>query len=105
MIDVGLYFVYTLFIIAVVSAIVLPLINAVQSPGTFLKSLYGIIGLLVLFGLSYAISDSSVKPTWAVQGISEGTSKVIGAGLITFYVVFVVAFVGLIFSEINKAFK
>jgi hypothetical protein len=105
MIDVGLYFVYTLFIIAVVAAIALPLVNALQSPASFLRSLYGIIALLVLFGISYAISDSSVKPAWAVQGISAGTSKLIGAGLITFYVVIIVAFLGLIFSEINKALK
>lgn len=105
MLDVGLYFGYTLLIVAVVAAIVLPLIKAVQSPDTFLKSLYGVVAILVIFGISYAISDSSVKPTWLVMGIGEGTSKLIGAGLITFYVVVVVAFLGLIFSEINKALK
>lgn len=105
MLDVGLYFGYTLLIVAVVAAIVLPLIKAVQSPDTFLKSLYGVVAILVIFVISYAISDSSVKPTWLVMGIGEGTSKLIGAGLITFYVVVVVAFLGLIFSEINKALK
>jgi hypothetical protein len=38
-------------------------------------------------------------------GIGEGGSKLIGAGLITFYVVMVIAFLGLIASEINKALK
>lgn len=105
MLDVGLYFGYTLLIVAVVAAIVLPLIKAVQSPDTFLKSLYGVVAILVIFGISYAISDSSVRPTWLVMGIGENTSKLIGAGLITFYIVVVLAFLGLIFSEINKALK
>lgn len=105
MLDVGLYFMYALFFIAVLAAIVLPLMNAIKSPGTFLKSLYGIIGLVVVFVVAYAISGSDVKPNWAVLGINEGTSKLIGAGLIVFYVTILVAVIGLIYSEISKAFK
>lgn len=105
MLDVGLYFMYALFFIAVLAAIVLPLMNAIKSPGTFLKSLYGIIGLVVVFVVAYAVSGSDVKPNWAVLGINEGTSKLIGAGLIVFYVTILVAVIGLIYSEISKAFK
>jgi hypothetical protein len=105
MIDVGLYIVYTLFFVALVAAIVLPLVYAIQTPGNLLRSLYGVFALIILFGIAYALSDSVVKPTWAVLGVTPGVSKMVGAGLITFYVVIVVAFVGLIFSEINKALK
>nr|PZN51363.1 MAG: hypothetical protein DIU61_13495 [Bacteroidota bacterium] len=92
-------------IVAAVSAIVLPLIKAVGEPRSLLRSLIGVGALLVLFGISYAVADSSVRPSWLVLGIGENTSKIIGAGLITFYVVLVLAFLGLIFSEINKALK
>lgn len=105
MLDVALYFGYTLLIVAVLAAVVLPLIKALQTPGDLVRSLYGVVALLVVFGVAYAVSDSSVRTTWAVMGIGEGTSKLIGAGLITFYIVVVVAFIGLIFSEINKALK
>jgi hypothetical protein len=105
MLDVGLYFCYTLLIVAALSAIVLPLIKALGSPQTLLRSLYGVIALLIVFGISYALSDSAVRPSWIVLGIGNNTSKLIGAGLLTFYVVLIVAFVGLIFSEINKALK
>lgn len=105
MLDVGLYFCYTLLIVAALSAIVLPLIKALGQPQTLLRSLYGVVALLIVFGIAYAISDSSVKPSWIVQGIGNNSSKLIGAGLLTFYTVLIVAFVGLIFSEINKALK
>jgi hypothetical protein len=105
MLDIGLYFCYTLLIVAAVSAIVLPLIKAVGEPRSLLRSLIGVGALIVVFGIAYAVADSSVRPSWLVLGIGETTSKVIGAGLITFYVVLVLAFVGLIFSEINKALK
>src|SRR5690606_1913123 len=105
MLDIGLNFCYTLLIVAAVSAIVLPLIKPVGEQRSLLRSLIGVGALLVLFGISYAVADSSVRPSWLVLGIGENTSKIIGAGLITFYVVLVLAFLGLIFSEINKALK
>lgn len=105
MLDVGLYFCYTLLIVAALSAIVLPLIKALNSPGTLIRSLYGVVALLVVFGIAYAISDSSLRPSWMVLGIGSTGSKLIGAGLVTFYTVLIVAFIGLIFSEINKALK
>ncbi len=105
MLDVGLYFGYTLLIVAVLAAVILPLIKAVQSPGDLIKSLYGVVALVVVFGIAYAVSGSSVRTTWAVMGVGEGMSRMIGAGLLTFYIVLVIAFIGLIFSEISKVFK
>lgn len=105
MIDVGLYITYTLFFIALGAAVILPLINAIKAPANLLKSLYGVIALIVVFIIAYALSGSYVKPQWAVLGITEGTSKLVGAGLITFYIVIIAAVIGLIYSEISKAFK
>lgn len=103
MIDFGLYFMYALLIVAILTAVGLPLANALKSPAQFFKSLIGVLALVVLFGICYAISDSTVKPAWAVLGLSSTTVKLVGAGLLTFYTVIVVAVIGLIFSEINKA--
>lgn len=105
MVDVGLYIMYVLFFVAVVAAVVLPLMSAVKSPGTFVKSLYGVIGMIVLFGLSYALSGSEVTTRQAALGITESTSKLVGAGLTMFYIVTALAVIGLVYSEINKALK
>lgn len=105
MVDIGLYIMYVLFFIAVVAAIVLPLISALKSPSTFLKSLYSVIALIVLFGISYALSGSDVSTEQAARGLTETTSKLVGAGLTMFYLTAVIAVIGLVYSEINKAFK
>ena len=55
--------------------------------------------------ICYSVSSSVVKASWAAKGITEGVSKMVGAGLIMFYVVLIVAALGLIYSEISKAFK
>jgi len=105
MIDIGLYIMYVLMGVAIVSAIGLPILSALKSPASLVRSLYSVGALVILFVISYALSSSSVTTNQAALGITEGTSKLVGAGLIMFYIVAVVAVIGLVFSEINKAFK
>ena len=105
LIDIGIYATYVLFFIALISAIVLPLINALRNPSGLMKSLLGVGGLVVLFVLSYALSGDEVSAKAASFGLDAGDSKMIGAGLILFYIVFILSVVGVVFSEINKALK
>ncbi len=104
-IDILLYIGYTLIAIAVGSAIVFPLIQGIQNPKSLVKSLMGVGALVVLFIIGYALSSSAVTTTWAAKGITENVSKLVGAGLIMFYIVLVIAALALIYSEISKAFK
>lgn len=105
MIDIGLWVSYLLLIIAVGSAAVLPLLHALKTPSTFLKSLVGIGSLVVLFGISFALSGSDVTKGQEAIGITKMSSKLIGAGLTMFYITLFVSIIGMIFSEINKALK
>jgi len=104
-VDAGLYSSYVLMAIAVGAAIVLPVLSTLQSPGEIKKALYAIGGMVVLFVVSYLLAGSEVSTDQAAKGITENTSKLVGAGLIMFYLISLVAFVGLIYSEISKAFK
>ncbi|MBN8575337.1 MAG: hypothetical protein J0L66_00260 [Cytophagales bacterium] len=104
-IDIGLYIIYVVFGVAVLSAVLLPLINAIKSPGALVKSLAGVGLLVVLFFVAYALSTGEVTPQAIAQGVTESSSKMISAGLVTFYIVFLIAAIGVIFSEINKAIK
>lgn len=104
-IDIGLWLGYLLLIVAAGSAIVLPLLNAIKTPGAFVRSLYGVGALVVVFVIAYAISGSDVTQGQAALGVSENSSKMIGAGLIMFYITLVVAVLGIVYSEISKAFK
>lgn len=103
--DIGLYVGYGLLLIALGAAVVLPLINALKSPKDLVKSLMGLGVLVVIFLVSYGIAGSEVTAKYIAQGVGEGSSKLIGAGLIMFYVVFFIAALGIVFSEINKALK
>ena len=104
-IDILLYVGYGLIFLAVSTAIIFPLIQGLQNPKGLVRSLIGVAALVVVFFVCYSLSSSVVKTNWAAKGISEGVSQLVGAGLMTFYVVLITAALGLIYSEISKAFK
>jgi hypothetical protein len=101
----GLYFGYVLLGIALIAAIVLPLMNTLKNPSVLIKSGISLAGLVVIFFISYGIADNNVNTLAAGMGESSGSVKMIGAGLIMLYITFFVAVIGLIYSEINKALK
>lgn len=103
--DIGLYVGYALLIIALGAAIILPLMNALKSPKDLAKSGMGVGALVVLFLISFGLSGSEVTAKYTAQGVGESSSKLIGAGLTMFYIIFIIAVIGIVYSEINKALK
>ena len=101
----GLYFGYLLFGLALISAVVLPFLNALKNPKAIVKAGIGVGILLLVFALAFAVSGDEVNSVAASQGITTTGSKMIGAGLIMFYVALFAAILGLVYSEINKALK
>jgi hypothetical protein len=105
MIDAGLYIAYVLFFIAAGAAIIFPIIYVIQDPKGVIKSVAGVAGLVAIFVLGYVLSSDEVTARYATYGVGAGSSKLIGAGLIMFYLTLIIAVVGVIFSEISKALK
>lgn len=105
MLDLGLYLFYALLLIAVAAALIFPVIHSIKEPAALLKSALGLGVIVVVFGIAYALADDSVNAKAAALGVTESSSKLIGAGLIMFYVALVLSGLALIYSEISKALK
>lgn len=105
MIDFALYLAYGLIIIAALGATILPLINSLGDPGSLIKTGVGILALLVVFFIAYVISGDEVSPLYATHGVDASLSKWVGAALITMYVLFLVAIVSIIVTEVSKLFR
>ncbi|MGK7391699.1 MAG: hypothetical protein ACNS60_15200 [Candidatus Cyclobacteriaceae bacterium M2_1C_046] len=104
-IDIGLYVSYGLLIIAAVAAIILPLINSLSQPKALLKAGVGVVTLVVIFLIGYVISDSGVTTMYTTLGVGPETSKFVGGALIAMYILMVIAIIGIIVTEFNKAIK
>jgi hypothetical protein len=105
MLDLGFYVCYALLFIAVASMIVFPVIHMLREPSTLLRSAIVLGVVVVMFVISYAMADSEVNLKAAAVGITPTSSKLIGAGLIMFYITLILSAVALIYSEISKALK
>lgn len=104
-VDFGIYVAFAAFLIAAGAAIIFPLINSLKNPAALGKSLSGVLVLVALFVVAYVLSGDEVTARYTALGVDAGTSKIIGAGLTLFYFLIGLAFLGIIYSEISKAFK
>lgn len=102
MIDFGLYLTYALLAIATLAALIFPIIYLARHPKEAKQTLIGIGGMILIFLISYLIADSTVP---AGSNISESTSKLVSAALTAFYILFGLAIIAAVFSEISRIMK
>jgi len=105
MLDLGFYVFYALLFIAIAAMLVFPVVHMLREPSLLIRSAIGIGVVVVLFVISYALADSEVTLKAAAVGVTPTSSKLIGAGLIMFYITLVLSGLALIYSEVSKALK
>ncbi|NVK48212.1 MAG: hypothetical protein HWE09_00495 [Cyclobacteriaceae bacterium] len=105
--DIFLYVGYGLVIFGAFFAIVMPLIKSLDNPKSLLKTVVGIIAIGVLFFIAYSVSSNEVLPKFEAEpfNLTPTGSQFVGGMLITTYILAIVALVGIVFTELNKAIK
>lgn len=105
--DIMLYVSYLLVGIGTVVSVLLPLIKSLDDPKSLMKSGLGVVAILVLFFICYSISSNEVLPKFEGEpfNLTPGTSQMVGGLMFTTYVLTIVALVGIVLTEINKAIK
>jgi hypothetical protein len=105
-VNVGLIVAYILVGLGIVLAIVFPLINAISQPKLLVKAGIGLAGVIVIFGLGYALSDSATSTRFIQYGVDTPMlSQGIGGALIMVYLLMGIAIVGIVVTEFSKALK
>lgn len=100
MIDVALYISYILIGVCLATAVVMPLIKVFGDPKSLKSMLIGLGGLALVILIGFLIAKGN-----PVAGASAGTSKAVGAGLITMYILAIVAILGIVVSEVKTLVK
>ena len=105
-VNVGIIVAYVLIVLGAVLAIVFPLINAISQPKLLVKGLIGLVGVLIVFGVGYLISDSTVSTRFIQYGVdTPNLSRSIGGALQMVYLLMGIAVVGILYTEFSKAIK
>lgn len=106
LINIGIYATYALIGICVLAILIFAVTRIVTHPGAAKSALIGIVALVVLGGISYAISNGSdANGLYADLEVTEGTSHMVGTGLLTFYLLIGIAVLSIIYVEITRLFK
>ena len=95
---------YILLILAIVAALGGSVMQAIMNPGKLKGSLIGLGGMILVFVISYVLADATVEPYYA-SDITETASKLSGAGLYAFYILFVLAVLSIASSSITRFIK
>lgn len=105
-IDIGLYVAYLAFFIAIAALLLFPVLSIVKGNMKNAKgSLIGVAALVVVVLIAYFISPADQGQFYEKMQVGPGASKVIGAGLVSTYIIFA-ALVGItLYSVVAKWFK
>lgn len=100
-----IYWCYALFFLGAAVAIVFPIINMAKNPSGAKSALVGVIALLIVFGIAYALGGDEMTPKYEKFIDGPEASKRVSMGLIAFYILAIGAIVATVFSGISKLFK
>ena len=105
-VNVGIWLAYAMVIVGVALAVVFPLIQAFDDPKQIKKAAIGVLGILIMFGLGYALSTGDLTSKFLQSGVdTDGLSRAIGGMLKMVYILMGVAAIAIVYTELNKAFK
>ena len=96
---------YILLGIAIIVSLVFTLKNLFSNPQGLKKTLFVVVGFLVVVGISYVLaSGTDVDPEFAAM-TDESTVKKIGMGLNVFFILTIIAVLSLILPAVKNMFS
>ncbi len=100
-----IYWCYALFGLGTLAAVVFPIMHMIQNPKGAKSALIGVVALLVVFGISYALAGDEMTAKYANFISGPEASKRVSMGLIAFYILAIGAIGVTVFSGVSKLFK
>ncbi|MFA5712797.1 MAG: hypothetical protein WC960_01300 [Bacteroidales bacterium] len=105
MLDTYLLYAYILFGIALVLAVVLPLVGMARDPKSLKRTLLALVMAAVLIGFSYLIASGNPVYVNLTEAPSEFTFRATDTGLILTYILLAVSFVAIVGGGIKNFIK
>lgn len=104
-VDTMLNWAYLLLGISIALAIVMPTFNFAKNPQGALRSLLGLVVVVVVLAVAYSMSDATPVETPAAIYDNEMALRLSDTGLFTTYFAFGAAIVSIVVLEVYNMFK
>lgn len=103
--NIGIYISYVLIAIAslgLLAGVVIAILQNFKEGG--MAAIIGLVAIIVFFGIGYALSTDSIPKALMDKGFNDASAyKLSGAGIITFYIMAIVASI-LLVVDLVKGF-
>ena len=103
----GITITVLLIILGAAAILIFSIIQIISNPKGAMRGLIGLVGLLVIFGIAYAMASNEVNPEWHKEGdiITPGISQYVGSAISTTGILIGLALLAFVVSEIRNFFK
>ena len=105
LIEIGLILTYIMIFLGALVAIVFGIIKMISNNQNTKKTIYTICGLLLVCLISYLLASNELLASYEKYKITAATSKNVGMGLMSFYILAASAIGIVIYTEISKVFS
>lgn len=96
-------FAYVLLVIALVAALAGTAMTAISNPGKMKGTAIGIGAMVLIFVISYMVASGEVLKSYGE--VTESTSRLVGMGLISFYILLVLAVLSIVYASVSRLLK
>jgi NADH:ubiquinone oxidoreductase subunit 6 (subunit J) len=105
LVNIGIILSYVMVAFAALTAISFGVKKMMQNTNNAKKTLYTAGGLVVAFIIAYLLSSDEVLNSYEKYNTTASSSKQVGMGLITFYLLLFGAIVAILYAELSKVFS
>ncbi|RLD81143.1 MAG: hypothetical protein DRJ15_05235 [Bacteroidetes bacterium] len=104
--DLLIYWGYFLVILTAVITILFPIAHMIMNPKNSIKIFIGIGVMVVIAIIAYSLATVGLSDLQLEKlGVSAGTAKYVGTGLIFTYILATLAVLSIVYASISKLFK
>ncbi|GAB4406338.1 MAG: hypothetical protein OHK0053_32550 [Microscillaceae bacterium] len=103
--DIGLQLSAVLLILAIVGIVVGFVLTAIASPSSVIRTGLGIVVILAIWGISYAMAGNEVNEIYREFKVDAGLSKMIGSFLTATGILGLLTILGIIATEAVGSFR
>ena len=105
LINIGIIITYVMIGFATATTLIFGVKKMLSNTKNAKKTLYTILGLVLVFLVSYLIASDEVLQSYEKYKISTSQSKNVGMGLLMFYLLGSLAIASILYAELSKVFS
>ncbi|MDC0249630.1 hypothetical protein OAK24_02005 [Flavobacteriales bacterium] len=105
LVNIGIILSYIMVACAALATIGFGIQKMMQNPNNAKKTMYTVGGLVVIFIIAYLLASNEILSSYEKYETTASSSKKVGMGLISFYLLLFGAIGAVLYAELSKVFS